>query len=350
MDSKAIYFCMNYQDYKDNFKSKRIWRTDSKYEPFVYFIQEVETGIKYIGSKTQKGCLESDLGTKYFTSSKEFDWKSNPKSFRILDTIPCASNHDALILEGLLIEECNAVWSKDYYNRSNGGYMFNMSGKTWEWSEHTKSKISLSNKGKEYVPMSKESMKNKIMNHRKFLDSLTENERKELYGHQKHNHHAYGKPTKDSVKKKISDSSKGKHSKDLNGMYGKNHTFESRKKMSDNHHRYWADYKWYNNGEISKRFLPNTVPLGWVEGRIDMPTGEDCYNYGKETSDEVKNKIRESTLGPNNHFYGKNHTPEAKRKMKEAAKNRNKIKCPHCGKEGGASAMKRWHFDKCKQR
>jgi len=28
--------------------------------------------------------------------------------------------------------------------------------------------------------------------------------------------------------------------------------------------------------------------------------------------------------------------------------NRQKIKCPHCNKIGGASQMKQWHFDKCR--
>jgi hypothetical protein len=27
-----------------------------------------------------------------------------------------------------------------------------------------------------------------------------------------------------------------------------------------------------------------------------------------------------------------------------------KVKCPHCNKIGGETVMKRWHFDKCKNK
>jgi len=145
MDSRIIYMCPNYKDYE--FKSKRIWRTDGKYEPFVYIIQEVETEMMYIGSKTQyKGrpCLESWLGTRYFTSSDRFDWESNPESFEICKIIPCVSNHDAIILERLLIEQNGAVWDEMYYNISNAGLGCNMTG--YNHSTDTKKKISEGNK------------------------------------------------------------------------------------------------------------------------------------------------------------------------------------------------------------
>lgn len=35
--------------------------------------------------------------------------------------------------------------------------------------------------------------------------------------------------------------------------------------------------------------------------------------------------------------------------MKNAAKNIPIVECPHCGKKGKGSVMKRWHFDKCKK-
>ena len=28
----------------------------------------------------------------------------------------------------------------------------------------------------------------------------------------------------------------------------------------------------------------------------------------------------------------------------------SKLTCPHCGLEGGTSAMKHWHFDRCKHK
>jgi len=49
-------------------------------------------------------------------------------------------------------------------------------------------------------------------------------------------------------------------------------------------------------------------------------------NRNKVVSKESREKISKSMTG-------------LKRKI---------VECPHCGKEGGNSQMKRWHFDKCK--
>lgn len=205
MDSRIIYVCPHYEDYE--FKTKRIWRTDGKYEPFVYIIQEVETEMMYIGSRTKfskRHCLESDLGTIYFTSSTKFDWRSNPSSFEICKVIPCASNHDALILESILIAKNHAVWDNDYYNRHEPSVGYNMSGHEGSW------------KGK-HIP--------------------------------------------DEIRKKISDSQKGERG----NRYGKPHTDESRKRMSENHHRFWKGKKHTKEtrmkiSEKLKEVFPNGNP------------------------------------------------------------------------------------------
>jgi len=46
-------------------------------------------------------------------------------------------------------------------------------------------------------------------------------------------------------------------------------------------------------------------------------------------------------------FYGKTHSEETLAKMRGVPK--PKATCPHCGVEGGAGIMKRWHFDNCKK-
>lgn len=138
MSSKSIYLSSNYEDYE--FKSTRNWRVDGTYEPFVYIIQEVDTEMIYIGSKTARNCLESDLGTKYFSSSNVINWKDNPESFEICKIIPCCSNHDAIILERRLIFQNDAIWRNDFYNVSNAGLTCNMTGRNQ--SQETKEKIS----------------------------------------------------------------------------------------------------------------------------------------------------------------------------------------------------------------
>lgn len=47
--------------------------------------------------------------------------------------------------------------------------------------------------------------------------------------------------------------------------------------------------------------------------------------------------------------FGMKHTEETKRKKSLLLKGyvHKKITCPKCGKTGGQTTMKRWHFDKC---
>ena len=74
-----------------------------------------------------------------------------------------------------------------------------------------------------------------------------------------------------------------------NGMYGKTHTDEVRKQLSD----------------INK-------------GRV-------CHNKGKKASDETRQKISENAklkIGEKNPFYGKHHSEETIKKIKERSKGR----------------------------
>ena len=41
-------------------------------------------------------------------------------------------------------------------------------------------------------------------------------------------------------------------------------------------------------------------------------------------------------------------TPDHIKNLKCHTNNSTKVSCPHCGKEGQLTNMKRWHFDKCK--
>ena len=76
-------------------------------------------------------------------------------------------------------------------------------------------------------------------------------------------------------------------------------------------------------------------------------------------------------FGENNSMFGKNHSEETKEKIRQkallrkrdpktteliAAKLRGRkrpqpiVICPHCNKEGALMTMKRWHFDKCRNK
>lgn len=64
---------------------------------------------------------------------------------------------------------------------------------------------------------------------------------------------------------------------------------------------------------------------------------------GTSTSDQGRKNIGAAKIGCL-------HSAETKQKMAEAHKGRKfrQVECPHCGKVGGESAMKQWHFSHCK--
>jgi hypothetical protein len=86
---------------------------------------------------------------------------------------------------------------------------------------------------------------------------------------------------------------------------------------------------------------------------------------GRIVSDETKQKMSISHIGKEMKPFSEEHklrlskslsgriqSEEQKRKISEANKGKKKpiCECPHCGKTGGASQMKQWHFDNCKNK
>ena len=72
-------------------------------------------------------------------------------------------------------------------------------------------------------------------------------------------------------------------------------------------------------------------------------------NLNKKVSDETIQKIKESTIGMNNHFYGKNHTQETKLKMIESWKNRKDIS-DETKRKMSQSQKGRTHTNKSKEK
>lgn len=97
----------------------------------------------------------------------------------------------------------------------------------------------------------------------------------------------------------------------FNGMYGKTHSDEVKKKLSD-----------INSKPFDEKF-------------------------DKEKADDIKRKMSESAKG-------KTKSKQHKRKMSESAKllwdNMPILVCPYCSKEGKERIMKRYHFEKCKNK
>ena len=91
--------------------------------------------------------------------------------------------------------------------------------------------------------------------------------------------------------------------------------------------------------EETKRKISKTLT-----GRVQSQSTKDKRaesHRGQKRSQEARDNISKSQKGK---LLSEDH----KRKLAKSAKNRPKVACPHCGKYGDISMMKRWHFDKCK--
>ena len=110
---------------------------------------------------------------------------------------------------------------------------------------------------------------------------------------------------------------------------------------------------------INKRYFDSS------KGVIVFCTyGKTLSSKGKPKKESTKEKMRKpkSLLHRDNISKAQlanggngpaNHTEESKNKTRETMKlkpPRPTKTCPHCGKEGGAIAMPRWHFDNCKEK
>ncbi len=90
-------------------------------KPYVYLLEDSLNGKKYIGCRFAKGCDSSDLGLTYFTSSSSVSalYKADPARFS--STVLLTGTVEEVIeFEKRLIDECDAVNSDSYYNRTSG--------------------------------------------------------------------------------------------------------------------------------------------------------------------------------------------------------------------------------------
>lgn len=84
-----------------------------------------------------------------------------------------------------------------------------------------------------------------------------------------------------------------------------------------------------------------------VESVSKKLSGERNSFYGKTHTIEVRKKISESTTGKPK-FRSADHNKKIG--LSNKGKKHEMVTCPHCGKQGGKSTMSQWHFDNCKDR
>lgn len=176
-----------------------------------------------------------------------------------------------------------------------------------------------------------------------------------------------------------------------NGMYGKKHKPESIQKMKDNSApMIGSDNAWHSSNktpEELKERANKTAEIRKINGTYTAEfNGMTGQSHKPESIQKMKDTISEkgSRSGENNSFFGKTHTEEAKllisqastgrvKTQEEIEKTRNSntgkkrtpeqckrisdslkgkkqevLRCPYCDKEGGATNMKRYHFEQCK--
>lgn len=122
-----------------------------------------------------------------------------------------------------------------------------------------------------------------------------------------------------------------------NPMYGKKHTEDVKKRLSE-----------ANSGKTMPTETKNKIKKS-MKNKHSM---ENNPFYGKTHSEESKKKISEASLktiqklkdsGKDHWNKGKKHSNETLEKLREQKE------CPYCGKIGRGSAMNRYHFNNCKE-
>ncbi|MNK39740.1 hypothetical protein D3C87_583600 [compost metagenome] len=124
---------------------------------------------------------------------------------------------------------------------------------------------------------------------------------------------------------------------------------------------------WWTNGELNAKVKVSPGP-DWKMGRTVSGTGPKVgsilgvfWNNGTENKRSIEcpgpEWKRGKFLTPEQRrrrseiTFGRKQTATANNKRSDKLKGRPqpKIECPHCNKSGGAGAMTRFHFDRCKE-
>ena len=143
--------------------------------------------------------------------------------------------------------------------------------------------------------------------------------------------------------------------------------------------RFWADYEKDNFSRqiIAKGSVENCVSLEKAILENINLRSDEWYNNSAGGSivytKEIRDKMSDAHKTRTHYAIGWKMSNQAKKKMSEAKKrfaeslteeerkkhffnnktsykqNNSIAECPHCGKEGQYRAMKRWHFDKCRE-
>lgn len=133
--------------------------------PYTYLATHYGSGKRYYGSRYRKGCHPSELGKKYFTSSKiikEIIKKEGIGAFFWEVRMICSTPEQARCREAKFLKRVNAAGNPNWFNQHNGDGKFlnGFQGKTHKPS--SRRAISNFHIGK---PKSIEARQNMSLNH-----------------------------------------------------------------------------------------------------------------------------------------------------------------------------------------
>jgi group I intron endonuclease len=138
-----------------------------------------------------------------------------------------------------------------------------------------------------------------------------------------------GKPHNDETRAKISRNRKGKkHTPEMQERLNINLLFGEKTRFEKGH------VSWNAGKQFSKESI----------GKMRQA------KRGKKFSDEHKLKLSEAKKGQTLSLETRQRISLANKGKPKSTlgKKFDKIECPHCGKTGGVTGMKSWHFDNCR--
>ncbi len=131
---------------------------------------------------------------------------------------------------------------------------------------------------------------------------------------------------------------------------------EAHRKLWEEHNR-WQDFVAWKalSGQIEIDDLRREISRLANLGRKHSPEAIKKIKDARAlqiTTEETRAKMSKARRGKPITWDTKGHTPEANKKRSESLSGiaKPKVKCPHCGKEGGRPQMHQWHFSNCKDR